>query len=68
MTNMNNREYSALMSAVDEIMEGGRAFVAENSKWYEEVNIKFQSCLEKNKVTVNDTFTVTLFLSLYFFK
>lgn len=31
MTNMNNREYSALMSAVDEIMECGRVMIVENS-------------------------------------
>lgn len=31
MANMNNREYSALRSAVNEIMECGRVFVVENS-------------------------------------
>ena len=33
MTNMNNREYSALMSAVNEIMEGRTVFIEENSSW-----------------------------------
>ena len=51
MTNMNNREYSALMSAVDEIMEGGRDFVEENSKWYEEVktfDVNWSACVTHN--------------------
>lgn len=51
MTNMNNREYSALMSAVNEIMEGGRALVAENSNWYEEVKtfgVNWSACVTHN--------------------
>lgn len=37
MTNMNNREYSALMSAVSEIMEGRTVFVEETSSCLAEV-------------------------------
>lgn len=33
MTNMNYREYSALMRAVNEIMEGRTVFIEENSSW-----------------------------------
>ena len=37
MTNMNNREYSALMSAVNEIMEGRTVSIYENSSCIAEV-------------------------------
>lgn len=33
MTNMNQIEYAALMSAVDKIMEGRTVFVEETSSW-----------------------------------
>lgn len=33
MTNMNYREYSALKSAVDEIMEDRTVMVSENASW-----------------------------------
>ena len=51
MANMNRREYSALMSAVDEIMGEERAFVSENSKWYEEVKtfgMNWSACVTNN--------------------
>lgn len=37
MTNMNYREYSALMSAVNGIMDGRTVSVEENSDWRAEV-------------------------------
>ena len=51
MTNMNNREYSALMRAVNEIMEGRTVFIEENSDWYEEVKtfgVNWSACGTQN--------------------
>mgnify|MGYP004661455885 CR=1 FL=1 len=51
MTNMSNREYSALMSAVSEIMEGRTVFVEENSDWRAEVKtfgVNWSACGTQN--------------------
>lgn len=51
MTNMNNREYSALMSAVNEIMEGITVFVEETSDYYAEVKtfgVNWSACGTQN--------------------
>lgn len=51
MTNMNNREYSALMSAVDEIMEGRTINIYENSSCIAEVKtfgVNWSACGTQN--------------------
>ena len=51
MTNMNNREYSALMSAVNEIMEGRTVFVEETSNCFAEVKtfgVNWSACGTQN--------------------
>lgn len=51
MTNMNNREYSALMRAVNEIMEDRTVFVEENSDWRAEVKtfgVNWSACGTQN--------------------
>lgn len=51
MTNMNNREYSALMTAVSEIMEDRTVFVEENSDWRAEVKtfgVNWSACGTQN--------------------
>lgn len=51
MTNMNKREYSALMSAVNEIMEGRTVFVEETSSCLAEVKtfgVNWSACGTQN--------------------
>ena len=51
MTNMNYREYSALMNAVSEIMEGGTVFVEETSSCLAEVKtfgVNWSACGTQN--------------------
>ena len=51
MTNMNNREYSALISAVDEIMEGRTVAIFENSSFGAEVKtfgVNWAACGTQN--------------------
>lgn len=51
MTNMNNREYSALMSAVNEIMEGRTVNIYENSSFGAEVitfGVNWSACGTQN--------------------
>ena len=51
MTNMNNREYSALMSAVNEIMEGRTVAIFENSSFGAEVKtfgVNWSACGTQN--------------------
>lgn len=48
---MNSREYSALMSAVSEIMEGRTVFVVDNSEWRAEVKtfgVNWSACGTQN--------------------
>lgn len=51
MTNMNKREYSALMNAVSEIMEGRTVFVEETSSCLAEVmtfGVNWSACGTQN--------------------
>lgn len=51
MTNMNSREYSALMSVVNEIMEGRTVFVEETSSCLAEVKtfgVNWSACGTQN--------------------
>lgn len=51
MTNMNYREYSALMSAVNEIMEGRTVFIEETSSCLAEVitfGVNWSTCGTQN--------------------
>ncbi len=51
MTNMNNREYSALMSAVNEIMESRTVNIYENSSFGAEVltfGVNWSACGTQN--------------------
>ena len=51
MTNMNSREYSALMSAVDEIMEGRTVKIFENPRFGAEVitfGVNWSACGTQN--------------------
>lgn len=51
MTNMNYREYSALMSAVDKIMEGRTVSVVENASWGAELKtfgVNWMACGTQN--------------------
>lgn len=51
MTNMNKREYSALMSAVNEIMEGRTVNIYENSSFGAEVitfGVNWSACGTQN--------------------
>lgn len=48
---MNYREYSALASAVNEIMEGRTVFVVDNSEWHTEVKtfgVNWSACGTQN--------------------
>lgn len=51
MTNMNSKEYSALMSAVDKIMEGRTVSICENPRWGAEVitfGVNWSACGTQN--------------------
>lgn len=51
MTNMNSREYTALMSAVDEIMEGRTVKIFENSSFDAELRtfgVNWSACGTQN--------------------
>lgn len=51
MTNMNSREYTALMSAVDEIMEGRTVKIYENSSFGAELRtfgVNWSACGTQN--------------------
>ena len=51
MTNMNYMEYTALMSAVDEIMEGRTVSVVENPSWGSELKtfgVNWSACGTQN--------------------
>lgn len=54
MTNMNKREYSALMSAVNEIMEGRTVNIYENSSFGAEVitfGVNWSACGTRKDVS-----------------